>query len=1675
MNQFKFFQVLGTALTLAIIGACSSSDSDESTSGSVPSLTITNAPSINIANERSYGVSGTCIGGQGEENSVVKVVLGSNTLGSPACEDGVWAVSEHNVSTLQDSNSLKLTITEGEEEVSQTLIKDTVKPEVTLETPAIINGINQNSYGVSGTCSDVGQDVVVNIGELEKSVNCAGNGWRLEGYDVSSLLTGSVSLSVNMKDAVGNPANEVSVSVNRDVDSPTVTITTTHFEVNSANKTNYALEGACSEDGINVVLKITGLSDKTFSCSSSSWNFTVDVSGIGEGSGIQLSVEQDDAAGNKGVAMATLKKDTVPPVLGLAAGQVVNSSNEGTFKLRGTCSEQGQNVSVTIRGLDPVPTITPLTPSCDGTSWVATLSSNAGEGTASVDLTQDDSLGNRGTATGTFIKDTTPSDPAFDANLSITGANFTNYIIRGTCPENGTVSLTTPSQQAPVSISCARGVWTHASINTTSWTDNTNHTLSATLTDTAGNTGVPVTKTVSKNTSTLAVSINSPDPINNANKGSYSVSGRCSNHPGTLALTVGGQRPATEPVCSSRTWTTTVDVSSVPDHSAVTISVVFTKTSDDSTVSASTRVLKDILLPTLAMTAPSAINSINEGSYSVSGTCRGADQFIRVVIGGLNFDTSCVSNSWTLGSKDVSSLTTSSIAITADTTDVAGNAATQASASVVRDVIPPVLTITTSNRNINAANVGSYTLTGSCEGTTSVTITIGTLDAVTVSCPSTSWTLPSKNMSALVDGQNIVVLITQDDTAGNNGRLSKTLTKDVIAPNVAVTSSLLVSSSNVNSFPMAGTCDENGTGVVSIAIAGGTATSADCQGGNWQKSVNLSTEAQGNISVSITHQDALENRTTITPILNKDIVAPTLTITSPGVMNSANQSAYTFGGTCDEDGTQITVRIAGQGTSLSSTCASSAWQVSGDFTSLAENTQISVTASVQDGHGNRSEKTASFAKDATLPEVTINTLTELTAANKATFPLTGSCNENEREVVVSANNIITPASQPTCQGSEWTTNINLSTLISTPRRDITIRAYQIDAAGNRGDAPVKIIPGEGKTFLHSKVAFGDYHSCALSFEGGVKCWGWQRDGRLGNNSVVSANILYPVDVVGPDTDSNSSGDGVLGNIVQISAGGYHTCALNSSGNVLCWGGGSSGQLGSNATDHSSFPVQVVGADAGSDNIGDGVLDNIVQISIGRFHTCALNSSGNVLCWGYNNRGQLGDDSTSNRSYPAFVVESDGSTAPLSGVVQLSAGSSHTCALTSAETVLCWGDGAYGQLGSSSQTVYIEDDGEYVGKSRDAPLAVLTQQGGSLLSGIAQVASGDQNTCALTLDGHVKCWGVSYQGALGDNGVVTETQSWFPVNVVGEDTNGDGSGNGSLSNIVQITLGVKYACALNAQGKVSCWGNGQYGKLGTGSTDNKNYPVSVIAGSGSSSSLSGIVEIASYYQTACALSEEGRILCWGEGLYGVLGYGGTSNRSSPVTVIPASGSTDFLNIGTYRGSYTCKGGVCALDPIGLSLALTSSSPSTGTSPSINVSGIATGKTLNLYSSADCSDSSKGTASPSGTTTIALSGLSEGAYKYYFDITTDGSSNRSDCSKSFISYIYDNTAPSTPTLSFTPPSGTDTTPDISVSAITPGDLVRVYSNSGCSTLAAPASRVDGVSRRHYTECDQWSDSS
>ncbi|MHB8879584.1 MAG: RCC1 domain-containing protein, partial [Myxococcaceae bacterium] len=185
------------------------------------------------------------------------------------------------------------------------------------------------------------------------------------------------------------------------------------------------------------------------------------------------------------------------------------------------------------------------------------------------------------------------------------------------------------------------------------------------------------------------------------------------------------------------------------------------------------------------------------------------------------------------------------------------------------------------------------------------------------------------------------------------------------------------------------------------------------------------------------------------------------------------------------------------------------------------------------------------------------------------------------------------------------------------------------------------------------VATGTTHTCAVLSGGGLRCWGFNANGQLGNGTTTRS--LTPVGVVGL-----SSG------VVAVAAGLYHTCALTSSGGVKCWGDGTSGQLGNGATGGSLVPVDVVGLTTG-----------VASIAAGEQHTCALSTSGGVKCWGYGPNGQIGDGTGANRLTPVDVV---GLT---SGVVAIGLGQLHSCALTVGGGAKCWGRNYYGELGDGT--------------------------------------------------------------------------------------------------------------------------------------------------------------------------------------------------------------------------------------------------------------------------------------------------------------------------------------------------------------------------------------------------------
>jgi alpha-tubulin suppressor-like RCC1 family protein len=187
---------------------------------------------------------------------------------------------------------------------------------------------------------------------------------------------------------------------------------------------------------------------------------------------------------------------------------------------------------------------------------------------------------------------------------------------------------------------------------------------------------------------------------------------------------------------------------------------------------------------------------------------------------------------------------------------------------------------------------------------------------------------------------------------------------------------------------------------------------------------------------------------------------------------------------------------------------------------------------------------------------------------------------------------------------------------------------------------------------------GINHNCALRATGQILCWGANNEAQLGNGG--SADTATPTATIG------------LNNIVSIVAASNNTCALSAQGQVFCWGDNSQGQLGIGNTNGDLGDVP---------NLVQGLSDEPVVALTGGRHFCALMQSGTARCWGLNNAGQLGDGSTIDRTLPVAVKG-------LPGVAkQLAAGNFHTCAIVltkfSGEQVVCWGRNIDGQLGNGS--------------------------------------------------------------------------------------------------------------------------------------------------------------------------------------------------------------------------------------------------------------------------------------------------------------------------------------------------------------------------------------------------------
>jgi alpha-tubulin suppressor-like RCC1 family protein len=379
-----------------------------------------------------------------------------------------------------------------------------------------------------------------------------------------------------------------------------------------------------------------------------------------------------------------------------------------------------------------------------------------------------------------------------------------------------------------------------------------------------------------------------------------------------------------------------------------------------------------------------------------------------------------------------------------------------------------------------------------------------------------------------------------------------------------------------------------------------------------------------------------------------------------------------------------------------------------------------------------------------------------------------------------------------------------------------------------------------------QVSAGGLHTCGVTPNHRVYCWGDNRFGALGDGTTTPR--LTPRAVVGGLRFS------------QVSAGSFSTCGVTTNNRAYCWGLNQAGGLGIGNTTGpetcsfglpcSTRPIAVAG----------GL--RLQSVSVGGDHACGLTPSKAAYCWGSNDAGQLGDGTTTLiRAEPVAVIGGF-------RFRQVDAAIAHTCGATMDHRAYCWGSNFFGQLGD--------------GTTIDRVMPVAVARG----LPFSRVAPGQRHTCGLTPDRRLYCWGENASGQLGigtSSGPETcnlTPCSTRPVGVVGG------------LRFRQVTAGGFHTCGLIPGNLAYCWGFNTLGQLGNGTNTGPDLcdvntcsttPVRVAGGLRLRELDGGLIH-------TCGVTPKHRAYCWGGNILGQLGDGTTIDRPRPVPVAGATSTT-----------------------------------------------------------------------------------------------------------------------------------------------------------------------------------------
>lgn len=433
-----------------------------------------------------------------------------------------------------------------------------------------------------------------------------------------------------------------------------------------------------------------------------------------------------------------------------------------------------------------------------------------------------------------------------------------------------------------------------------------------------------------------------------------------------------------------------------------------------------------------------------------------------------------------------------------------------------------------------------------------------------------------------------------------------------------------------------------------------------------------------------------------------------------------------------------------------------------------------------------------------------------------------------------------------------------------------------------------------------KVSAGGNHSCALLGDGTVKCWGKNNVGQLGLGDTRDRGTgLWPLGDALPAVDLGSNVT-----VIDIAAGGNHTCALLEGG-VKCWGNNSWGQLGLGHINIQGDDEQEMG-----DRLPFLNLTAPIAIATGTNYSCALLQSGDVSCWGDNSYGQLGLGHTQDIGRAPSDIEPQLPLVDLGDreVGAIALGGNHSCALFSDQQAICWGDNHAGQLGQGDR-----DSRGNIAPIDDLP-PILLGAGTT----VEFIEAGSVHTCAGVRPGdgmplELKCWGSNHEGALG-LGLIDEPVGDTPEEMSGLTAVELGTG----LDLVSISLGWAFTCArlnhFSGAQQTKCWGLNDYGQLGLGDTQSRGTDASEMGDALPSLNLGAPpAGVSCGSQHSCVVTTDGRIKCWGDNSYGKLGIDSTeivgdgctghlvANRTCPSENDEMGANLPRVDLGTCAGA------------------------------------------------------------------------------------------------------------------------------------------------------------------------------